>query len=61
MNEHDFVFKQVSKTFCKLELVNETEIKINNFTNVESDQICITSKSKSKETDIHSPFYIKVD
>ncbi len=60
MNEHDFVFTQVSKTFCKLELINETSIKTKNFTNVESDQICITAKSK-EPADIYSPFYVKVN
>jgi len=44
ITEHGFVIKDHSKTFCKLELIDENEIKINNFTNVKSDQICLIKK-----------------
>jgi len=42
INDHGFVLKEYSETFCKLELSDENEIDINNFTNVKSDQICVT-------------------
>ena len=43
VENHGFVLKQNSNTFCKLELLNENDIKLNNFINVKSDQICIIS------------------